>query len=129
MWPEKFMVEYFGSSPGGPPAPSQEAQVPQSVDVFGRFSARRVQKHHKHIFCKKSMSEKKIYKNFDVSFSSTFFRFIAFWGVFQRWEFKNSTKNGLQNKSCRKVFTKSSTKNPKPTFSRFVFSRFLGVSR
>jgi hypothetical protein len=38
--------------------------------------------------------------------------------------FVNTTKNVLQKKSCRKVFTKSSTKNPKPIFSRFFFSRF-----
>jgi hypothetical protein len=39
-------------------------------------------------------------------------------------------KNLLQNNSCRKVFTKKSTKNPKRFFSRFLFitlffSRFL----
>jgi hypothetical protein len=68
-------------------------------------------------------------KNFDVSFSSTFFCFIAFSGVSQRWEFKNTKKNVLQKKSCRKIFTKKSTKNPKPTFSRFSLITFLGVSR
>jgi hypothetical protein len=29
-------------------------------------------------------------------------------------------------KSCRKVFTKNSTKNPKPTFSRFFFNHVFG---
>jgi hypothetical protein len=53
-----------------------------------------------------------------------FFLFYRVSGVSQRWEFKNTTKNVLQNKSCRKVFTKNSTKNPKPTFSRFFLSRF-----
>jgi hypothetical protein len=53
-----------------------------------------------------------------------FFLFYRVFGCFQRWEFKNTTKNVLQKKSCRKVFTKNSTKNPKPTFSRIVLSRF-----
>jgi hypothetical protein len=64
--------------------------------------------------------------HFDVSFSSTFFCFIAFSGVSQRWEFKNTTKNVLQKKSCRKVFPKNSTKNPKPTFSRIFFYHVFG---
>jgi hypothetical protein len=68
---------------------------------------------------------KQIDKNVDASFSSTIC-FIAFLGVSQRWEFKSTTKNILQNKSCRKVFTKKSTKNPKPIFSRFFFITFLG---
>jgi hypothetical protein len=53
--------------------------------------------------------------------------FIAFSGVTWRWEFKNTTKNVLQKTSCRKVFTKKSTKNPKPIFPRLfyhVFGRF-----
>jgi hypothetical protein len=64
-------------------------------------------------------------KNFDVSFSSIFFGFIAFSGVFQRREFKNTT-NVLQKKSRRKFLTKKSTKNPKPTFSRIVFYHVFG---
>jgi hypothetical protein len=68
-------------------------------------------------------------KKIDVSFSSTFFCFIAFSGVSQRWEFKSTTKNVLQKKSCRKVFTKKSTKNPKLFFSRFFSIAFLDVSR
>jgi hypothetical protein len=54
------------------------------------------------------------------------FCFIA--GVSQRWEFKNTTKNVLQKNRVEKLFTKNSTKNPEPTFSRFfvyyVFGRF-----
>jgi hypothetical protein len=45
----------------------------------------------------------------------------------QQWEFKNTQKNVLQKTSCRKVFTKNSTKNPRPIFPRFfyhVFGRF-----
>jgi hypothetical protein len=78
-------------------------------------------------FCKKSRSKafpKKIGKNFDVRFSSTFFCFIAFSGVSQRWEFKNTQKTFYKKHRVEK-FTKSSTKNPKPIFSRFVLSRFL----
>jgi hypothetical protein len=91
---------------------------------LGKGSSKTPQKY----FCKKSMSKtfpKKIDKNFDVSFSSNFC-FIAFSGVSQRWEFKNTTKNVLQKKSCRKVFTKNSTKNPQPTFSRIVFYHVFG---
>jgi hypothetical protein len=44
------------------------------------------------------------------------FCFIAFSGVSQRWEFKNTTKIVLQKKSCRKVFCKKIDKNPKPIF-------------
>jgi hypothetical protein len=58
------------------------------------------------------------------------FCFIAVSGVSPRWEFKNTTKNVLQNKSCREVFTKSSTKNPKPIFFPLIllsrFWAFLG---
>jgi hypothetical protein len=67
--------------------------------VFGRFSVRGVQKHHSNIFAKSPCRKKnpgKINKTFDVSFSSIFFGFIAFSGASQRWEFKNTTKNVLQ---------------------------------
>jgi hypothetical protein len=55
--------------------------------------------------------------------SSIFFGLIAFSGVSQQWEFKNTTKNVLQ-KSRRKVFTKKSTKHPNPIPPRFSLSRF-----
>ena len=62
------------------------------------------------------------FQNFDKTFRCQFFLdffcFIAFSGVFQRWEFKNTRKNVLQKKSCRKVFTKKLIKSPKPIFSR-----------
>jgi hypothetical protein len=86
---------------------------------------RGVQKHEKKIEQKVHgenffrENSQKIDKNFEVSFPSTFFGFIAFEGVTERWEFKNTTKNGLQKKSCRKFLTKKSTKNPKPIFSQF----------
>ena len=101
--------------------------------VFGCFSATGVQKHYKKhsekivskLFYKKSMSKTfpKISTKFRCQFFLDFFCFIAFSGVFQRWEFKSTTKNVLQKRSCRKGFTKS----PKPTFSRFCFITFLGV--
>jgi hypothetical protein len=98
--------------------------------VFGRFSARGVQKHHKHIFTRGPCRKKTKYfdKNFDVSSSSAFlfFCFIAFSGVFQRWEFKSTTKNVLQKKSCRKVFNTKFDQKPKiqnRLFSNFFLSR------
>jgi hypothetical protein len=57
------------------------------------------------------------------------FCFIAFSGVSQRWEFKNTTKNVLQKKSCREAFTKNRPKTQNRFFSRFCFVTFLGVSR
>jgi hypothetical protein len=99
---------------------------------FGRFSVRGVQKYHLKYVYKKSMSKtfpQKIDKNFDVSFSSTFC-FVAFSGVSQRREFKN-TKKRCTKKSCRKVFTKKKT--DKKMQNRFFCSvcliTFLGISR
>jgi hypothetical protein len=37
---------------------------------------------------------------------------------------ESSVMGVLQKQSCRKVFTKNSTKNPKPIFRRFCLSRF-----
>jgi hypothetical protein len=68
----------------------------------------------------------KFRQKFRCQFFLDFFCFIAFSGVFQRWEFKNTIKNVLQKKSCRKVFTKNSTKSPKPIFSRFFFNQVFG---
>jgi hypothetical protein len=50
--------------------------------------------------------------------------FVAFLGGSQRWEFKNTTKNVLQKKTCRKAFTKKSTENPKPIFLYFLYHVF-----
>jgi hypothetical protein len=66
-------------------------------------------------------------KNFGVSFSSTFFVLSRF-----RVCFSDGSSKTLQfsfaNKSCRKVFTKNSTKNPNPIFFSIfcyhVFGRF-----
>jgi hypothetical protein len=43
-------------------------------------------------------------------------------------KYRNTTKKRFAKKSCRKVFTKQLTKNPKPKFSPF-FIAFWGVSR
>jgi hypothetical protein len=86
---------------------------------LGKGSSKTPQKY----FYKKSMS-KNIRKKIDVTFSSAFFCFIAFSGVFQRREFKDTTKNVVKKKSCRKVFTKESTKNSKPTFLDFFYHVF-----
>jgi hypothetical protein len=70
------------------------------------------------------------FQNFDKTircqFFLDFFCFIAFSGVFQRWEFKNTRKNALQKKSCRKVFTKNLTKSPKPIFFSKNFCHVFG---
>jgi hypothetical protein len=73
-----------------------------------------------------SKKKSKISTKNSMSVFPGLFCFIAFSGVFQRWEFKNATKNVLQKKSCRKVFTKNSTKNPKPIFSRILFYHVFG---
>jgi hypothetical protein len=63
-------------------------------------------------------------------FPRFFFGFIAFSGVSQRWEFKNTTKTVLQENRVKKVFTKKSGGDPKPIFFlNFVLIAFLGVSR
>jgi hypothetical protein len=81
------------------------------------------------IFLQKVLSKtfpKTSTKNFDVSFSSTFFVLSRFWVFLSDGSSKALQKTFyiLQKKSCRKVFLKKSTKNPKPTFSRFFLSRF-----
>jgi hypothetical protein len=62
-------------------------------------------------------------KNFDVSFYSTFLFYRVF-RCFLGWDFKSTTKKVLPKKSCRKSFTKKSTNNSNPIFSRLFLSRF-----
>jgi hypothetical protein len=50
--------------------------------------------------------------------------FIAFSGVFQRWEFKNTTKNVLQNNRVEIVLQKFDQKSKTDFFSNWFFSRF-----
>jgi hypothetical protein len=81
-----------------------------------------------HIFLGKKFHVENISKTidnfFDVSFprSFLFYRNFGCFSVMGVPGYKNTTI--LQNKSCRKVFTKKSTKNPKPICSRFCLSRF-----
>jgi hypothetical protein len=55
-------------------------------------------------------------KKADVSFFSTFFGFIAFCGVYQRWEYKNTTK-GRFTEDRVKRFCKKNDKKSKTDFS------------
>jgi hypothetical protein len=68
-------------------------------------------------------------KNFDVSFSSAFFVLSRF-RVFSAMGVQKHYKKRCTKRSCRKVFTKKSTKNPKPSpFLEFSFITFLGFGR
>jgi hypothetical protein len=71
---------------------------------------------------------KKIGKNFGVSFSSFFFGFIAFSGVFQRQEFKNTTKKICKKNRVEKFLQKVRPQIQNRLFLDFfphVFGRFL----
>jgi hypothetical protein len=84
------------------------------------------------IFLQKVHVEKQIKnfdKNFDVSFSSTFFVLSRFRVFFSDGSSKTPQKTFYKTNRVEKFFTKNSTKNPKPTFSRIFFITFLGVSR
>jgi hypothetical protein len=94
---------------------------------LGKGSSKTPQKY----FCKKSMSKtfsKISTKNFDDSFSSTFFLFYRVFGCFSAMGVQKHNKKRFTKKIMSKIFTKNSTKNPKPTFSRkdfyHVFGRF-----
>jgi hypothetical protein len=92
--------------------------------VFGRFSARGVQKHHKNIFTKGTCRKQNqnFDKNFDVSFSSTFFVLSPFRVFFSDGSLKEIVSKSFLQKIRPKI------QNAKPTFSRFfvyhVFGRF-----
>jgi hypothetical protein len=71
-----------------------------------------------------------------VLFSSTFFLdyfcFIAFSGVSQRWEFKNTTKAACTKTASKCFYKKIEEKIQNRFFSRFFYSRFwafLGEGR
>jgi hypothetical protein len=93
--------------------------------VFGRFSVRGVQKHHKNIFvktpCRKLFPKNR--QKFRCQFFLDFSGFVVFSGVSQRWESK-TLQTSFTKKRCRKVFTKKSTKNPKPIFLSICFITF-----
>jgi hypothetical protein len=89
--------------------------------VFGRFSARGVQKHHT-FFCKKS---KEIDKVFDVSSSSAFL-FCRVFGCFSAMGVQRHYKNLFTNKIVSKSFYKKFDQKPKTDFFLgFLFITFL----
>ena len=93
----------------------------------GHFSARGVEKHHKHIFAKRPC--RKLFPKQSTKFSmSVFPRFPLFLSRFQVFlgneSSKTLPKQNFAKQSCRKVFTKKSTKIVNRCFFRFVLSRF-----
>jgi hypothetical protein len=83
---------------------------------------------HKY-FCKKSMSKTFPQNNrqkFRCQFFLDFFLFYRVFGCFSaiKVPFKATTKTFYKKVSCQQVFTKNSTKNPKPIFLDFVSLRF-----
>jgi hypothetical protein len=93
--------------------------------VLGRFSVRRVQKHHENVFAKSPC--KKIC-TFHVSFSSIFY-FIAFAGVSQRREFKSATKNLLQKVRFKNVLQNNRPKKSKTDSPPDFLISFLGIAQ
>jgi hypothetical protein len=90
---------------------------------LGKGSSKTPQKY----FYKRSMSKKiqKFRQKFRCQFFLDFFCFIAFSDVFQRWEFKNTTKN-VTKKSCRKFLYKKSDKKSKTDFFLIFFYHVFG---
>jgi hypothetical protein len=85
---------------------------------------------HTICFCKKSMSNfvSKTSTKISMSGSPRLFCFIEFLGVFQRRDFKSTTKNVLQKNRVGRLLQqiRPKTKNPKPIFSRFCFITVFG---
>jgi hypothetical protein len=73
-----------------------------------------------------SKKNQKFRQKFRCQFFLDFFCFIAFSGGFQRWEFKNTTKNVLQKKSCRKVFYQKIDQKSKTDFFSNLFNHVFG---
>jgi hypothetical protein len=65
-------------------------------------------------------------QKFRCQFFLDFFFPIAFSGVFQLREFKNTTKNVLQKKSCRKAFYKKFDQKSKTDFFSIFFNHVFG---
>jgi hypothetical protein len=61
----------------------------------------------------------KIDKNFDVSFSSTFCLFHCVFRCYLAMGVQKHHKKRFTKQPCRGLFTKKSTKNPKPISPRF----------
>jgi hypothetical protein len=104
-----FLVRFLGVS--------RQGEFKNTIKIF--WQKVRVESIPK-ISTKNSMS--------DVSFSSTFF-VLSHFRVFLAMGVQKHYKKLLQNKSCRKGFTKKSTRAPKPMFSRFVLITLLCFSR
>jgi hypothetical protein len=91
---------------------------------FGAFLGKGSSKTPLKYFCKKSMSKtfsNQIDKNYDVSFSSSFFCVIAFSGF--------SAMGVLQKNSCRKKLLRKNRPKSKTVFFSIFFITFWGVSR
>jgi hypothetical protein len=86
--------------------------------VFRRFSARGVQKHHVENFFQNNRQK------FRCQVFLDFLCLIAFSGVSQRWEFKNTKKNIVSKSFYKKIDQKSKT-----NFFSIFFITFLDVSR
>jgi hypothetical protein len=95
--------------------------------VFGRFSARGVQKHHKNYFCKKSMSKAfpKISTKISMSGFPRIFLFYRVFGCFIAFS------KALQKMFCNvsKSFYKTFDQKSKTDFFSIFLITFLGVSR
>jgi hypothetical protein len=115
-------VHVLNLKPTHPPAGFKKER---KNSVFGRFSARGVQKHHKTVFTKSPCRKRFPKKSTKISMSvfPRLFLFYRGFGCSQRWEFKNTTK-AFKKKSCPKVFTKNSTNNPNDFFLDFVYHVF-----
>jgi hypothetical protein len=91
-----------------------------------KHDLKKMQKVHVKNFFREN--SQKIDKNFDVSFSSTFFLFYRVFRCFLAMGVQKHNKKRLTKKSCRKLFTKKSTnKSQTDVFSIFfyhVFGRF-----
>jgi hypothetical protein len=135
-----FLFCFRGASWGppkqidGPPRTFAKSQTHPPADFFSKYvfgvSRQGAFKSAIKIFLQKVHVEtfpKTTDRKNDISFSSTFF--LSRFQVFFSDEFKNTTKNVLPKKSCRKGFTKNWTKNPKTDFSFLSISliTFLGV--
>jgi hypothetical protein len=103
-------------------ASRRSACRPTNNTVFGRFSVRGVQKHHKNIFATKAHVKnfpQKIDK-ISMSVSPRFFRFYRIFGCFSGWQLKDTTKNVLQ-KIASKSFNKKIEQKTKDKRFKTVF--------
>jgi hypothetical protein len=107
-----FFLDFFFSKFLGV---SRQGEFKNTITIF-------LQKVHVENFFQ-SFNNKK-----SMSVFSQLFLFYRVFGCFSAMGVQKHYKKGYtkQTKSCRKVFTKNSTKNPKPTFSRTFFYHVFG---